>query len=75
VQTIRSVSTFRMNTYKSVSKQRTLTTCRMNTYAKPQGGGPCIFGFAVTQFVLLPACSTLFVRAGHLRPLGRNCHG
>src|SRR5713101_8073835 len=30
---------FRMNTCKSVSKQRTLTTFRINTYEKPGGGG------------------------------------
>ena len=36
------LSTFRMNTCKSVSKQSTLTTFRMNTYAKRGGGGlPC----------------------------------
>jgi hypothetical protein len=29
---------FRMNTYKSVSKQRTLTTFRINTYTNPGGG-------------------------------------
>ncbi len=34
------LTTFRMNTCKSVSKQRTLSTFRMNTYAKPGGGGP-----------------------------------
>ena len=33
------LSTFRMNTCKSVSKQRTLSTSRMNTYAKTRGGG------------------------------------
>ena len=33
------LSTFRMNTCKSVSKQRTLTPFRMNTYAKTGGGG------------------------------------
>jgi hypothetical protein len=33
------LSTFRMNTCKSVSKQRTLTPSRMNTYAKPRGRG------------------------------------
>src|SRR6266404_1850049 len=37
---VASVSLFKMNTCKSVSKQRTLTTFRMNTYAKPQGGTP-----------------------------------
>src|SRR5258706_5276092 len=34
------LSTFRMNTCKSVSKQRTLTPFRMNTCEKPGGGGP-----------------------------------
>ncbi len=29
---------FRMNTYKSLSKQTTLSTIRMNTYKKPGGG-------------------------------------
>src|SRR5216683_5688793 len=33
------LSTFRMNTCESVSKQRTLSTSRMNTYAKTGGGG------------------------------------
>src|SRR6267142_2822612 len=33
------LSTFRMNTCKSVSKQTTLTTFRMNTYEKPGGRG------------------------------------
>src|ERR1700730_2806646 len=33
------VTIFRMNTCKSVSKQRTLSTSRMNTYAKPRGRG------------------------------------
>src|ERR1700731_5495880 len=34
------LTTFRINTCKSVSKQTTLTPFRMNTYAKPGGGGP-----------------------------------
>jgi hypothetical protein len=34
-----ALCTFRMNTCKSVSKQRTLSTSRMNTYAKTGGGG------------------------------------
>src|SRR6266478_54980 len=34
-----SLTTFRMNTCKSVSKQRTLTTFRMNTYKKQGEGG------------------------------------
>src|SRR6266852_3121833 len=33
------LTTFRMNTYKSVSKQRTLTPFRMNTCEKPGGRG------------------------------------
>ncbi len=36
----RPLTTFRMNTCESVSKQRTLTIFRMNTYVKPPGGGP-----------------------------------
>src|SRR5260221_1254217 len=40
------LSTFKINTCKSVSKQRTLSPCRMNTYEKPRGRGhqlPAIF--------------------------------
>ena len=33
------LSTFKINTCKSVSKQRTLSPSRMNTYVKPGGGG------------------------------------
>jgi|ERR1700730_23656 len=33
------LSTFKINTCKSVSKQRTLSPCTMNTYAKTGGGG------------------------------------
>jgi len=33
------INTFKMNTCKSVSKQRTLTSFRMNTYAKRGGRG------------------------------------
>src|SRR6267378_4417356 len=36
----RALSTFRMNTCKSVSKQSTLTAFRMNTYAKTGGRVP-----------------------------------
>jgi len=35
-----TLSTFKMNTCKSVSKQRTLSSFRMNTYAKTRGGAP-----------------------------------
>src|SRR5229473_6362295 len=34
-----TLTTFRINTCKSVSKQTTLTPFRMNTYEKPGGGG------------------------------------
>jgi len=37
-----AITTFRMNTCKSVSKQRTLTPFRMNTYAKTGGEGGVI---------------------------------
>src|SRR5712692_3573253 len=36
---ITTLTTFRINTCKSVSKRRTLTTFRINTYKKPRGGG------------------------------------
>ena len=36
------LTTFRINTSKSVSKQKTLTPFRMNTYEKKGGGGPVI---------------------------------
>src|SRR5258708_1151088 len=38
------LTTFRINTCKSVSKQRTLTTFRMNTYEKPGEGGTSLCG-------------------------------
>jgi len=39
---ITDLTSFRINTYKSVSKQMTLTTFRMNTYEKQGEGGPVI---------------------------------
>jgi len=36
------ISPFRINTYKTVSKQTTLTTFRINTYEKQGEGGPVI---------------------------------
>ena len=36
------LTTFRINTCKSVSKQRTLTLCRINTYKKPGRGYPSL---------------------------------
>jgi len=38
-----SITTFRINTCKSVSKQRTLTLFRINTYKKTGGGGTPTF--------------------------------
>ena len=38
------LTTFRINTCKSVSKQTTLTSFRMNTYEKRGGGGPILWG-------------------------------
>jgi hypothetical protein len=35
----KALTPFRMNTCKSVSKQKTLSTCTINTYAKTGGGG------------------------------------
>jgi hypothetical protein len=35
----KALTPFRMNTCKSVSKQKTLSTCTMNTYAKTGGRG------------------------------------
>jgi len=43
------LSPFRMNTCKSVSKQRTLTIFRMNTYAKTGGGGTLGYPRALYQ--------------------------
>jgi hypothetical protein len=36
---VKGATTFRINTCKSVSKQRTLTPSRITTYEKPRGGG------------------------------------
>jgi hypothetical protein len=52
------INTFRMNTCKSVSKQRTLSPFRMNTYAKTGGGGPSSFVCLVCLVCLrLPSLS------------------
>src|SRR5258708_5412447 len=34
-----AITPFRINTCKSVSKQRTLSAFKINTYEKPRGGG------------------------------------
>ena len=43
------VTTFRMNTCKNVSKQRTLSPSRMNTYEKPGGRGAIEDGLPLTN--------------------------
>ncbi|MCU1241721.1 MAG: hypothetical protein JWO71_2447, partial [Candidatus Acidoferrum typicum] len=53
------LTTFRMNTCKSVSKQRTLSLFRMNTYAKTGGRGyPSLLRFAIS----IPAATINFMR-------------
>ncbi len=48
------LTTFRINTCKSVSKQRTLTPFRINTYKKTGGGGPRFpFPLPTTHYTLL----------------------
>src|SRR5260370_18971856 len=64
---------FRMNTYESVSKQRTLTTFRMNTCEKPRGGGRCDY----RRLLLLcrsPQWMAIFVRAYVSGPLPGMCN-
>jgi hypothetical protein len=45
------LTTFRINTCKSVSKQTTLTPLRINTYKKPGGGGTPAFATQATLVV------------------------
>src|SRR5258706_10542255 len=53
------LSTFRMNTCKSVSKQRTLSPFRMNTYAKTGEGGPPLCAYlqnsSISKSLVAPA--------------------
>jgi hypothetical protein len=60
------VNPFRINTYKSVSKQSTLTTFRINTYVKHGGGG----AWKVARLVSLGASSGLAQP-----PRRRHCNG
>src|SRR5713226_2667236 len=47
----RLLTTFRINTCKSVSKQRTLTSFRINTYKKTgEGGTPANRWFRISNF-------------------------
>src|SRR6266851_3703588 len=56
------LTTFRINTCKSVSKQRTLTTFRMNTYAKQGEGGTQHFRLSV-KGDCIPAAAFFHFRA------------
>src|SRR5712691_1241839 len=58
-----TLTTFRMNTCKSVSKQRTLTTFRMNTYEKQgEGGGGANWNLRDTlAFVIICATWRLYL--------------
>src|SRR5712692_6640374 len=49
MQNATPVSPFRMNTCKSVSKKKTLTTFRMNTYEKRGEGGRAVDLFRVRR--------------------------
>src|SRR5712692_8545799 len=53
------VSSFRMNTCKSVSKQRTLTTFRMNTYEKRGGVGGVMVNQKMPPFTSPGRCPWL----------------
>ncbi len=57
--------TFRINTCKSVSKQRTLTPLRITTYKKPGEGGVCLFRVSSVQ----PPVSSLQNHMRHVAPL------
>src|SRR5260370_40159457 len=50
-----AVTTFRINTCESVSKQRTLTIFRMNTYAKQGEGGLSLTRILETSQATKPA--------------------
>jgi hypothetical protein len=50
-----TLSTFKMNTCKSVSKQRTLSPFRMNTYAKTGGRGSLVISTAAPNDVSVVA--------------------
>src|SRR5260370_14338639 len=65
---------FRLNTYKSASKLRTLSTFRCNTYKKPGGGGrsrsipippsPILRTHFQVPYALTPLLATLAKTAG-----------
>jgi hypothetical protein len=59
VPSLLPVSTFRMNTYKTITKQTTLTPFRMNTYAKPGGRGPLRKSILAHRVARLRPCRLL----------------
>jgi len=61
------LSTFRMNTYKSVTKQRTLSLFRMNTYAKTGGGVSATLRSPRLSVILCSVCRQSIVRDGSTR--------
>src|SRR6266851_6693156 len=65
-----TLTTFRINTCKSVSKQRTLTAIRINTYKK-EGEGGIPFAIRHLSSIQLPASIPTPLRlCFHLRALG-----
>ncbi len=60
-----TLTTFRINTCKSVSKQRTLTPLRINTYKKPGEGGTRLFRVSSVP----PPVSGLQNHMRHVAPL------
>jgi hypothetical protein len=63
-----TLTTFRINTCKSVSKQTTLTSFRINTYKKPGEGGP--LQTAGLDSASFPACDSGNARhMRHVTPL------
>jgi hypothetical protein len=61
------LSTFRMNTCKSVTKQRTLSLFRMNTYAETGGGVSATLRSPRLSVILCPVCRRSIVRDGSTR--------
>src|SRR6266849_10083892 len=77
MQNATPVSPFRMNTCKSVSKQRTLTTFRMNTYEKRgEGGGGTNWNLRDTlAFVIICATWRLYLLWSQSIALTSRRHG
>src|SRR5229473_3097576 len=65
-----TLTTFRINTCKSVSKQRTLTTFRINTYKKEGEGG---IPFAIRHLSISQLPASIPTPASLLPPLCSRC--